>query len=119
MPLHIKNRVVDGVNVVDVGGRIVFGDDTDQLRNTVRGYLASNGPKIVLNLSEVTYVDSGGIGCLVGLFTTAKSAGGDLKVACANERVRHVLEITRLLPVLGAFGQENEAISYFQKRASA
>ena len=119
MPLHIKNRVVQGVTVFDVSGRIVFGDDTDQLRLSVREFLTGSGPKVVLNLSEVTYVDSGGIGCLVGLFTTARAAGGDLKVACPNERVRHVLQITRLLPVLGVFDAEAEAVSSFRQSTIA
>lgn len=119
MPLNLTNRVVDGVTVFDVSGRIVFGEDTDQLRQAVRAYLGEKSPKVVLNLAEVTYVDSGGIGCLVGLFTTARAAGGDLKVACANERVRHVLEITRLLPVLGVFDKETDAVSSFHQRANA
>ena len=119
MPLNLKNRVVDGVNVFDVSGRIVFGEDTDQLRKSVREFLTENNPKVVLNLADVPYVDSGGIGCLVGLYTTARAAGGDLKVACANERVRHVLQITRLLPVLGVFDAEADAVSSFKQRTTA
>ena len=119
MALDLRNRVVEGVTIIDVSGRIVFGDDTDQLRASVRQFLSNNAPKVILNLAEVTYVDSGGIGCLVGLFTTARAAGGDLKVTCPNERVRHVLEITRLLPVLGVFHTETEAVSSFQQRATA
>ena len=119
MPLHLKNRVVEGVTVIDISGRIVFGEDTDQLRKVVREFLITASPKVVLNLADVTYVDSGGIGCLVGLFTTAKAAGGDLKVACANDRVRHVLQITRLMPILGVYDNEAEAVSVFQQRATA
>ena len=119
MALHFKDRVVSGVNVVDVSWRIVFGEDTDQLRTYVRNFLTQSRPKVILNLADVTYVDSGGIGCLVGLFTTARAAGGDLKVACPNERVFHVLQITRLLPVLGVFSDETDAVIAFQVRASA
>lgn len=119
MPLDLKNRVVDGVTVIDVAGRIVFGEDTDQLRKSVRTFLGESSPKVILNLADVTYVDSGGIGCMVGLFTTARAAGGDLKVACANERVRHVLQITRLMPILGVFDKEADAVSSFQQRTTA
>ena len=79
MQLKLSTRTVDGVTVVDCGGRIVFGDESALLRDTVKTLIGQN-PQIVLNLAGVTYIDSGGLGTLVALYTTARNAGGAVKL---------------------------------------
>ena len=119
MELKVSKRTNDGVPVIDLGGRLVFGDETKVLRKTVKDAIESGDANIVLNLSDLAYVDSGGIGTLVGLYTSARAAGGDLKLACPNSRVRHVLEITRLMTILSVFESEEQAIADLRKRAAA
>jgi anti-anti-sigma factor len=115
MELRISKRVADGVPVVDVNGRLVFGEETKILRKFVKDLLEVSGQAVVLNLAEVAYVDSGGIGTLVGLYTSARAAGGDIKLACPNSRVQHVLEITRLFSVLGVCSTEDKAIAELRR----
>src|SRR5438105_5847364 len=96
MALKVTSRTVDGVKVIDCVGRIVFGDEASHLRETVKRELTDNN-RVVLNLGEVSYIDSGGIGTLVSLFTTARNAGGDIKLANLTKRVGDLLQITKLI----------------------
>jgi anti-sigma B factor antagonist len=117
MNLKVSKRIAEGVPIVDVDGRLTFGEETKILRNFVKDLLEVSGQSVVLNLAQLAYVDSGGIGTLVGLYTSAKAAGGDIKLACPNARVQHVLEITRLLPILGVFPTEDKAIAELRRRS--
>lgn len=119
MELNVSKRTVDGIPVIDLSGRLVFGDETKTLRKIVKEAIEQSDANIVLNLSDVAYVDSGGIGTLVGLYTSARAAGGDLKLACPNSRVQHVLEITRLLTILSVYASEEQAIADLRKKAAA
>ncbi len=119
MNLSLYKRMVGDVVVLDVRGRIAFGDECDSLRREVKSLIAAKPISIVLNLAQVSYVDSGGIGTLVSLFTSAHTAGCDLKLASPTERVRHVLDITKLLPILSVFPTEDRAVASVQRRASA
>jgi len=119
MALRIAARKVGGVTVVDCKGRIVFGDEATQLRDQVKGLLAETR-QIVLNLADVSYIDSGGIGVLVSLFTSAKTVGGDIKLANLTQRVDHLLQITKLVTVFDVYDDERSAVSAFgAQRASA
>jgi anti-sigma B factor antagonist len=119
MELKVSKRMSGGIPVVDLNGRLVFGDETKALRNFVKEVIESSDGNIVLNLAELSYVDSGGVGTLVGLYTSARAAGGEMKLACPNPRVHHVLEITRLLSILGVHATEENAIADLRKRAGA
>lgn len=112
MALKISSRTVDGVKVIDCVGRIVFGDEASQLRETVKRELAENN-RLVLNLGEVSYIDSGGIGTLVSLFTTARNAGGDIKLAHLTKRVGDLLQITKLITVFESYDDERKAVEAF------
>ena len=118
MPLDLQTRHVGDTTVVSVRGRIVFGQECNTLRDEVKGLLPQT-TAIVLNLSGVDYVDSGGVGTLVALFTSARNAGVEFKLACANPRVTHVLQITKLLPILGLHDDEAAAIEACKKHANA
>jgi anti-sigma B factor antagonist len=118
MPLDIQTRQVGDTTVVSVRGRVVFGQECNILRNEVKELLPQT-TSIVLNLEGVEYVDSGGVGTLVALFTSARNAGVEFRLACANPRVKHVLQITKLLPILGLLDDEAAAIESCRKHANA
>jgi len=86
MQLRMSTRTMEGVLVVDCSGRVVFGEESAALRDMVKKLLAQN-PNIVMSLREVNYIDSGGLGTLVSLFTSARNAGGAVKLARLSKRV--------------------------------
>jgi len=116
--LRISTRTVDSVLIVDCHGRIVFGEESAVLRDTVRKLITENN-RIVLNLGGVNYIDSGGLGTLVSLFTTAHTAGGSIKLANLTQRVGDLLQVTKLVTVFEVFSNEEEAVESFRKGAAA
>src|ERR1700675_1854899 len=105
MQLKLNTRVEKGVTIVDCDGRIVFGEESALLRDTLKKLIVENS-QIILNLSGVSYVDSGGLGTLVALYTTAQNAGGAVKLANLTERVGDLLQITKLLTVFEVYDSE-------------
>ena len=85
MSMKLSTRQVDGVTIVDCSGRITLGEGSVTLRDTVRDLLSKGNKKIILNLAEVNYIDSSGIGELVSAFTTTKNQGGELKLAAPHQ----------------------------------
>jgi anti-sigma B factor antagonist len=118
MQLQLTTRTVNGILVVNCDGRIVFGEESAELRDTVRKLLTQNN-QVVLNLGGVTYIDSGGLGTLVSLYTTAHNAGGAVKLSNLTQRVGDLLQVTKLLTVFEVFDTEEEAIQSFRKGAAA
>ncbi len=118
MALKLSVKNVNGVTVVYCSGRIVFGEEAADLRERVKEMLATVH-QIVLNLGGVSYIDSGGLGTLVGLYTSARSVGGEIKLANLTQRVRDQLQITKLVTVFEVFESEEKAISSFAERATA
>ncbi len=116
MQLKVTTRTKDGVLVVDCSGRIVFGEESSLLRETVKQAVTENN-RIVLNLGEVSYIDSGGLGTLVALRVTAQNAGGTIKLTNLTKRVGDVLQVTKLLTVFDVYNSEAEAIESFGKAA--
>ncbi len=114
--LKLATRTNDGVLVVDCTGRIVFGEETSLLRDTVKQAVSEN-KRILLNLGEVNYIDSGGLGILVSLDTTARNAGSTIKLAKLTKRVGDLLQVTKLLTVFDVHNSEAEAIESFRKVA--
>lgn len=117
MPLKMSTRSTQGVVVVDCSGRIVYGEESANLRKSVKQLLVQN-PQVVLSLCEVNYVDSGGLGTLVSLYTTARHAGGAVKLARVNQRVRDLLQLTKLLTVFEVFEDEEAAAKSFKRDAA-
>jgi anti-sigma B factor antagonist len=111
--LNITTRQVDHVTILDVRGRIVLGDETDALRTAVRDLLAKGKKKIILNLAEVDYIDSSGVGELVGSFTTVRNAGGELKLLNLTQKVHDVLNVTKLYTVFDIRDDEFKAVKSF------
>jgi anti-sigma B factor antagonist len=104
---------VGDVSVVDVSGRITLGEGSSALRDTLRDLMAQNNKKILLNLSEVSYIDSSGIGELVSGFTTVTNSGGNLKLLGLTKRVKDLLQITKLYTVFDVHEDEAHAIRSF------
>jgi anti-sigma B factor antagonist len=113
MNLKIEPRVVNNVTVLSCQGRIVFGEEAAHLRETLKRTLATS-QRIVLNLSGVSYIDSGGLGTLVGAYSSARSAGADIKLTGLGARLREVLQITKLVTVFEVYDTEQQAIAAFQ-----
>ena len=102
--------------VVDCSGRLVFGEESACLRDIVKRLVAQS-PNVVLNLHEVNHIDSGGLGTLVSLYTTARNAGGSVKLARLSQRVGDLLQITKLLTIFEVFDDEEKAAKSFRKSA--
>jgi anti-sigma B factor antagonist len=118
MALTITNKNLNGVTVLQCNGRIVFGEEAAMLRETVKNLLAETR-SIVLNLGGVSYIDSGGLGTLVGLFSSVKAAGGEVKLANLTQRVHDQLQITKLVTVFEVHESEEKAAEAFGKAAQA
>jgi anti-sigma B factor antagonist len=113
--MKASSRQVDGITVVDLSGRITLGEGSVVLRDTVRDLLAKGDRKMLLNLGEVTYIDSSGIGELVSAFTTVRNQGGELKLLNLTKKVHDLLQITKLYTVFDIKDDEAAAISSFKK----
>jgi anti-sigma B factor antagonist len=118
MALKISNHDVGGVTVVSCSGRIVFGEEAADLRDLVKSLLQRT-KGLVMDLAEVSYIDSGGLGTLVGLYTSARNLGADIKLANVTRRVRDQLQITKLITVFDCYPSEQDAVNAFPRRASA
>lgn len=113
MTIKANTRQVDGVTVVDLAGRITLGEGSVMLRDTVRELLNRGQKKILLNLGDVTYIDSSGIGELVSGFTTVTNQGGQLKLLNLTKKVHDLLQITKLYTVFEVHNDETSAIRSF------
>jgi anti-sigma B factor antagonist len=111
--VKLNTRKVGDVTVVDVSGRITLGEGSSALRDTLRELIAQGDKKILLNLSEVSYIDSSGIGELVSGFTSVANAGGTLKLLGLTKRVKDLLQITKLYTVFDVHEEEAHAIRSF------
>ena len=114
MALKMTNREVDGVAVVELEGRIVLGEESNALRERVKSLLAANRKKIVLNMDNVTYIDSAGLGTLVATHHSAKSQSASLRLSNLGSKFQEVLQVTKLLTVFEVFDSEAAAIQSFK-----
>jgi anti-sigma B factor antagonist len=113
--MKIKTRQVDGIAIMDCSGRITLGEGSVQLRDAVRDLLAKGSKQILLNLGDVTYIDSSGIGELVSAFTTVRNQGGDLKLLNLTKKVHDLLQITKLYTVFDVKDDEASAVASFAR----
>ncbi len=110
MSLHATNRDVGQVTVVELSGRITLGDGSALLRKTIRGLLEEQRRMILLNLADVDYIDSSGIGELVSGYTAVKNQSGELKLLHLTKKVRDLLQITKLYTVFDVFSDEGSSV---------
>jgi anti-sigma B factor antagonist len=117
--LKMTNREVDGVSVVALDGRIVLGEESNALREKVKQLLAEGKKKIVLNMDNITFIDSAGLGTLVAAHHSAKGQGASLRLCHLGSKFQEVLQITKLLTVFDVYDTEAQAVSSFSKTAGA
>lgn len=111
--MRIDTRTVNGITVLDVHGKVTIGEGSAEIRNKVRELLQNGSKKILLNLGDVNYIDSTGIGELVSSYTTMTNQGGELKLLHLTKKIRELLAITKLLTVFDTFDDEQKAIASF------
>jgi anti-sigma B factor antagonist len=112
--MKANTRQVNGVTVVDMSGRITLGEGSVILRDTIRDLLSRGNKKILLNLGDVTYIDSSGIGELVSAFTSVRNQGGELKLLNLTKKVHDLLQITKLYTVFDIKDDETAAVGAFK-----
>ena len=117
--LKMTNREMDGVSVVALDGRIVLGEESNALREKVKSFLAEGKKKIVLNMNNITFIDSAGLGTLVAAHHSAKTQGASLRLCHLGSKFQEVLQITKLLTVFEVFDNEAAAVASFSKGAGA
>jgi anti-sigma B factor antagonist len=112
--LTIASREVDGVTVLNLSGRITLGEGSVQIRDAIRDLISKGQKGILLNLGDVNYIDSSGLGELVSAFTTAKNQGADLKLLHLTKKVHDLLQLTKLYTVFDVKDDEASAIASFK-----
>jgi anti-sigma B factor antagonist len=112
--MKVSTRQVDGITILDLSGRITLGEGSVTLRDSVRDLLSKGSKNILLNLAEVNYIDSSGIGELVSAYTTVRNQGGELKLLNLTKKVHDLLQITKLYTVFDVKDDEASAIASFK-----
>lgn len=113
MALNTVEKEVNGVTVVELAGRITLGEESNQLRTLLKDILSRGKTRLVLDLAEVSYIDSAGLGTLVAGFTSAQSQGANLKLANLTKRFNEQLHITKLVTVFDVYNSVAEAVKSF------
>ncbi len=119
MALTAKTRQVGNVAIVDLNGKVTLGENTGILRDELRSLLSQGHKNIVINMKDVSYVDSAGLGELVGAYTTATNQGGSVKLLHLQGKMRDLMQITKLHTIFPAFDDEKAAVASFGAGATA
>ncbi len=119
MALTAKTRRVGNVAIVDLSGKVTLGENTGILRDELRSVLAQGNKNIILNMKDVSYVDSAGLGELVGVYTTATNQGGAVKLLHMQGKMKDLMQITKLHTIFPAYEDEQQAVSSFATGATA
>jgi anti-sigma B factor antagonist len=115
MNMTISTRQVGGITILDIGGRIVLGEESASVRNVIRDVLNNGHKQILFNLGDVDSLDTIGLGSLVGAFTTVRKQGGDLKLLNLPEKFAGVMQITKLYTVFDIINDEAAAVKSFNQ----
>jgi len=113
--MKFNTRQVDGITILDLSGRITLGDGSVTLRDAIRDLVNKGSKSILLNLGDISYIDSSGIGELVSGFTSVRNAGGELKLLNLTKKVHDLLQITKLYTVFDVKDDEASAVASFTK----
>ena len=111
--MQIEERVVNDVTILDLKGKITLGEGDEALREKINNLISQNKKRILLNLADVPYIDSAGLGEVVRTYTTVSRQGGQLKLVNLTKRITDLLSITKLLTVFEAFESETEALKSY------
>ena len=115
MALRITSGELDGVTVVWLDGSIALGEETGALRETVKSLMAQGKKKLILNMNNITWIDSAGLGALVAAYSSTKSGGASLRLCHLGTKFNELLQITKLMTLFEVYGTQAEAISSFSK----
>ena len=113
MAVSFQTKILNDVCVLSPEGKIVIGDEVGALREKIKGLLEAGQKNILVNLQNVSYIDSTGVGALVGSFTTIRNQGGQMKLSNLSQRVRDILLVTKLLTVFDVYESEIEGAKSF------
>jgi anti-sigma B factor antagonist len=113
--MKISSREEGSVTIIEPKGKITIGEGDVILRDEITKLLADNKKKLVLDLSDVSYMDSAGVGELVSVYTSVKNRGGELKLSCLTKKIKDLLQITQLLTIFDSYETTGEAVSNFGK----
>ena len=117
MSLSIKTRKVDNVIVLDLSGRLIIGEPVLLLRDTIRGHVNDGSLHFILNLGDVGYIDSSGLGELVSTYTTIRNRKGDVKLLNLTTKAKDLLQMTKLLTVFDVYDDESKAVAAIKAKA--
>jgi len=112
--MQMTERHIGGVTIHDLAGRITIEEDASRLRDRINGLILEARTSVILNLAEISYIDSGGLGQLVACYNAVAKTSGALKLLHLTKRSHHLLSVTRLVTVFDAFDKEDEAIRSFE-----
>jgi anti-sigma B factor antagonist len=118
MNVRMTNSEVDGVTVVALDGQIVLGEESNSLREKLKSLIAEGKKKIVLNMANIKYIDSAGVGTLVAAHISAKTQGASVRICHLGRKFHEVLQITKLLTVFDVYDTEVSAVSSFEEEVS-
>jgi anti-sigma B factor antagonist len=119
MSLNITQNVVEGVTILALSGRIVLGEESNALREKLKSLSAGGTTKIVLNMSEIDYIDSSGLGTLVAAHLSAKTAGASVRLCNLGNKFNEVMQLTKLITVFDVYDTEAAAVSSFTTSRAA
>jgi len=119
MSLHITESVVDGVNVLALSGRIVLGEESNALREKLKSLATGGATKIVLNMADIDYIDSSGLGTLVAAHLSAKTAGASVLLCNLGHKFNEVMQLTKLITVFDVYDTEAAAVGSFATSRAA
>jgi anti-sigma B factor antagonist len=119
MSLKINMRETPEAVILDLNGRLTHGESLSELRDSIREALAGDQKNILLNLADITYVDSSGLGQLIASHATVASRGGQIKLLNLQKRVNDLLQVTKLLTVFESYTSEQAALRSFLKKSSS
>ena len=117
--IKMTNSEVDGVSVVTLDGRIVLGEESNSLREKLKSMLAEGKKKIVLNMVNIKYIDSSGLGTLVAAHVSAKTQGASVRLCNLGKKFHEIMQITKLLTIFDVYDTEAAAVSSFQSVLAA
>jgi len=119
MTMKMTSSEVDDVSVVKLDGRIILGGESNSLREKVKSLLAEGKKKIVLNMADVKYIDSSGLGALVAAHVSSKAQGGSVRLCNLGQKFHEIMQLTKLLTVFDVYDTEAAAVSSFQSSLAA
>jgi anti-sigma B factor antagonist len=119
MSLKITDSVVDGVSLLALSGRIVLGEESNALREKIKSLVAGGATKIVLNMSEIDYIDSSGLGTLVAAHLSAQTGGASVRLCNLGHKFNEVMQVTKLITVFDVYDTESAAVASFSTSRAA